>query len=106
MGTRSEVLEMDVIDALETLILLRMDEEQKYNNKKKEQKTEFDSMLIAAIHVNGGDSPEVSKMREDHIQRLTEIIGDEREQQVEKEMSQFQWPKHVQDEIEKRNEGR
>lgn len=106
MGTRSEVMDMDIIDALETLILLRMDEEQKYNNQKKAQATEFNSMLIAAMHVNGGDSPELSKVRDDHIQRLTEIIGDEREQHVEKEMSKFQWPKHVQDEIEKRNEGR
>lgn len=106
MGTRSEVLDMDIIDALETLILLRMDEEQKYNNQKKAQATEFNSMLIAAMHVNGGDSPEINKMREDHIQRLTEIIGDEREQHVEKEMSKFQWPKHVQDALDKQTEGR
>lgn len=106
MGIRSEVLEMDIIDALETLILIRMDEEQKYNNEKRAQATEFDSMLIAAMHVSGGDNPELSKIREAHVRQLTDIIGEDREQHVEKEMSKYQWPKHVLEALEKQDEGR
>ena len=97
MGSRTEVLDMDIIDALETLILIRRDDEEKYNTKKLEQVTEFESMLISAYHVNGADNKEVQKLKAEHIEKLTTMIGEAKEKEAEDKMAQFQWPKEVQE---------
>lgn len=92
MGGRSEVTDMTIIDALESLLLLRDEEERKFNARRLEQYVDFESMLIAAAHVNGGSDDGVQEMRDNHIKRLTTKVGRAGAAEAQKEMNEMQWP--------------
>lgn len=97
---------MPIIEALEHLLLIRSKEEADYNMNKINQSIEFDSMLIAALHVNGGNSQEIKEQREAHSKRLNQFIGKDQEKESEKEMEQYQWSPEVQAQLDKINERR
>lgn len=83
---------MNILDSFEILLLCLQDDDAKENKKREEQLIDFQNMLIAAQHVNGGGDNEVKKAREAQFELLSRKVGEVNEVKAKKEMAKYQWP--------------